>query len=90
MGEFAKSKINEIIAFHTQVENNGKTEELLSAYHDKKVQFWNTQKIIGEAYLQQIVKNHLIEIEKILLGKDQAKEEEIKRVERYIESLKND
>ena len=90
MGEFAKGKINEIIAFHTQVENDGKTEELLSAYHDKKVQFWNTQKIIGEAYLQQIVKNHLIEIEKILLGKDQAKEEEIKRVERYIESLKND
>jgi len=95
MGEFAKSRINEIIDFHKQVEDENKRENsnldsLKTEYGDKKKRFWDVQSIIGEEYLKQVIKNHLVEIEKILLGKDKAKEEEIKRVEKYLESLKND
>lgn len=89
MGEFAKSKINEIIDFHKKVEadNEIKKVELKVQYEEQKKAFWNIQSIIGEAYLKQVVKNHLIEIEKILLGKDEAKNAEIKRVEVYLASL---
>jgi hypothetical protein len=94
MGEFAKSKINEIISFHKEVtEENNKPDKNLAnlrqKYEVNKTKFWNTQKIIGDDYLKQVVKNHLVEIEKILLCKDEAKKEEIKRVEAYLESLKN-
>jgi len=90
MGEFAKSKINEIIEFHNIVSKGRHKECLKKIYEKRKMRFWQTQSIIGEEYLKQIIKNHLVEIEKILLGKDKAKEEEIKRVEKYLESLKND
>ena len=36
-----------------------------------------------------MIKNHLVEIEKIVLGNDEAKEEEIKRLEAQIEQLRN-
>jgi len=90
MGEFAKGKINEIIEFHNIVSEDRHKECLKKIYEKRKNRFWQTQSIIGEEYLKQIIKNHLVEIEKILLGKDKAKEEEIKRVEKYLESLKND
>jgi predicted ATP-binding protein involved in virulence len=89
MGEFAKSKINEIIEFHKIVEQKKHKECLKKIYKKRKDRFWNTQKIIGDDYLKQVIKNHLVEIEKILLGKDEAKAEEIKRTEAYLESLKN-
>jgi predicted ATP-binding protein involved in virulence len=89
MGEFAMSKINEIIDFHKIVEQKKHKECLKKIYEKRKAIFWNTQKIIGEDYLKQVVKNHLVEIEKILLGKDKAKEEEIKRTKAYLKSLKN-
>jgi energy-coupling factor transporter ATP-binding protein EcfA2 len=89
MGEFAKSKINEIIDFHKIVEQKKHKECLKKIYEKRKDRFWDTQKIIGEDYLKQVVKNHLVEIEKILLGKDKAKEEEIKRTKAYLKSLKN-
>ena len=90
-GEFAKSKINEIIDFHKKVKN-GENIKIYKYFYKKEYsnRFWQIQSIIGEDYLKQIVKNHLIEIEKILLGKDRAKEEEIKRTEEYLKSLKND
>jgi predicted ATP-binding protein involved in virulence len=52
MGEFAKSKINEIISFHKEVaEENSKPDKNLAnlrqKYEDNKTKFWNTQKIIG-------------------------------------------
>ncbi|KIM11965.1 MAG: hypothetical protein KU37_03725 [Sulfuricurvum sp. PC08-66] len=88
MGEFAKSKINEIIEFHTQVEKETKDfTDLLAQYENKKTQFLHIQSIIGEEYLKQVIKNHLVEIEKILLGKDEAKNAEIARVKAYLESL---
>ena len=90
MGEFAKGKINEIIEFHKETEKEGANiNALTSAYQSKKDKFWQTQSIVGDEYLKQVLKNHLIEIEKILLGKDKAKENEIKRTEAYLESLKN-
>lgn len=94
MGEFAKSKINAIIDFYNEVEkhtdNETKKVELKIQYEEKKEAFWNIQSIIGEAYLKQVVKNHLIEIEKILLGKDEAKNAEISRIKVYLKSLEND
>jgi len=91
---FAKSKINEIISFHKEVaEENHKQDENLTnlrqKYEDNKTKFWNTQKIIGDDYLKQVIKNHLVEIEKILLGKDEAKAEEIKRLREEVDRLEN-
>jgi len=90
MGEFAKGKINEIIEFHnrTKVENIDKNA-LISEYETQKIQFWYIQNIVGDDYLKQVIKNHLIEIEKILLGKDGAKSEEITRTKAYLKSLEN-
>jgi len=90
MGEFATSRINEIIEFHNIVSKGRHKEPLKKIYEKREMRFWQTQSVIGEEYLKQVIKNHLVEIEKILLGKDKAKEEEIKRVEKYLESLKND
>ncbi|WP_419675852.1 hypothetical protein ACN2CX_00545 [Aliarcobacter butzleri] len=45
------------------------------------------QSIIGDDYLKQVIKNHLVEIEKIVLGNDEAKKEEIKRLKAQIELL---
>jgi len=94
MGEFAKGKINEIIEFYKEVEVENKKEKsnfdaLITRYEKKRDEFYQTQSIIGEAYLKQIVDNHLLEIDKILLGKDRAKEELVKRKEQELERLKN-
>jgi len=90
MGEFAKGKINKIIEFHKETEKeDADIGALISEYQSKKEKFWQTQSIVGDEYLKQVLKNHLIEIEKLLLGKDKAKENEIKRTEAYLESLKN-
>jgi hypothetical protein len=81
MGEFAKSKINEIIEFHNRTKaDNMDKKALVSEYENQKIQFWHIQNIVGDDYLKQVIKNHLIEIEKILLGKDEAKQQEIMRL----------
>jgi predicted ATPase len=94
MGEFAKGKINEIIAFHKEAEENKKEKSncfsLRRRYLRLKTKFWQTQSIIGEDYLKQVIKNHLVEIEKILLGKDMAKKEEITRTKKYLKSLEDE
>jgi len=93
MGEFAKNKINEIIDFHKIVDKKKHLSCLKKIYiHSKKTHFWQIQKIIGEEYLKQVIKNHLIEIEKILY-KDMYLDNEIKRKEEeleYLKRLKND
>ena len=93
MGEYAKEKINEIIKFLETVEEekskiDGDFSDLKEEYETKKKEFWYIQSIIGEDYLKQVIKNHLVEIEKILLGKDEAKEEHIKRLQQEIDRLK--
>jgi len=89
MGEFAKRKIKEIINFHKIVEEENEKKKkkkeydltsLEIKYKENKTRFWQTQSIIGEEYLKQVVKNHLRDIENILLGHNQAKKEEIKRL----------
>ena len=92
MGEFAKSKINEIINFHKEVEeeNNKKISNftlLKAKYEIDKTKFWQIQSIIGEEYLKQVVKNHLRDIERILLGHDEAKKEEILRLRKEADRL---
>ena len=48
--------------------------------------FWKVQKLIGEEYLAQIIKNHLEELDLILLGKKQAEEKAKKQeLERILE-----
>ena len=97
MGEFAKEKIQSIIKYHeellkkelTKEENKNQRDEEKEIYDkEHKSQFWQIQSIIGDDYLKQVIKNHLIEIEKIVLGNDEAKEEEIKRLEAQIEKLR--
>ena len=84
MGEFAKGKINEIIEFHKEVEEENKKaksnfDRLKAEYEKVKIKFWDIQSIIGEEYLKQVIKNHLRDIES-LLGYKKAREEEIKRL----------
>ena len=94
MGEFAKSKINEIIDFHKEVEKENKKEQsnftsLKIRYEEYKIKFWQVQSIIGEEYLKQVIKNHLRDIENILLGHNQAKKEEINRLREEADRLEN-
>ena len=88
MGEFAKDKIQSIIKYHEDIEKKGISDADKVEYKTKKQkEFWQIQSIIGDDYLKQVIKNHLIEIEKIVLGNDEAKEEEIKRLKAQIELL---
>ena len=94
MGEFAKSKINEIIDFHKEIEKENKKEQsnftsLKIRYEEYKIKFWQVQSIIGEEYLKQVIKNHLRDIENILLGHNQAKKEEINRLREEADRLEN-
>ena len=95
MGEFAKDKIKSIINYHEEIkeltkeENKSQRDEEKEKYENEhKNKFWQIQSIIGDDYLKQVIKNHLIEIEKIVLGNDEAKDEEIKRLEAQIEQLR--
>ena len=91
MGEFAKSKINKIIDFHKEVEEKTiDNEALKTTYLENQKKFWQTQSIVGEAYLKQVLENHLIEIEKILLGKDGAKVSKKERLLAQLKELDND
>jgi ABC-type multidrug transport system ATPase subunit len=88
MGEFAKDKIQSIIKYHEDIEKKEIIEADKMEYKTKKQkEFWQIQSIIGDDYLKQVIKNHLIEIEKIVLGNDEAKQEEIKRLKTQIELL---
>jgi len=92
MGEFAKGKINEIIEFHKEVEENKKDKTKLAIlktkYEDVKSKFWDIQSIIGEDYLQQVIKNHLRDTE-FLLGYKEARVEEIKRLRAEADRLES-
>jgi predicted ATP-binding protein involved in virulence len=89
MGEFAKNKINEIINFHKEVEKEGETSVLITEYKEKRIRFWDIKQVVGDGYLQQVLENHLIEIDKKLLGIDRAKELKIERVEEELKRLKD-
>ncbi len=91
MGEFAKSKINEIKSFYEKiVKENQKKESDFSLlkieYEENKTKFEQIQSIIGEPFLKTIVKNQLEEIESILFG---SKAKKI-AIERFIKEFGED
>ena len=97
MGEFAKEKIQSIINYHEELlkkelikeENKNQREKEKGIYEkEHKIKFWQIQSIIGDDYLKQVIKNYLVEIEKIVLENGEAKQEEIKRLEAQIEQLR--
>jgi predicted ATP-binding protein involved in virulence len=102
MGEFAKNKINEIKEFYDANKNLKKDDSNFESKKDEferdKEYFKNIQKIIGEPFLQTIIKNYLEELEQIFDTKSYKsnKKQELlkqfseKELEEYLESLKND
>jgi len=62
---------------------------LKTKYESHKKRFWQIQSIIGEDYLKQVIKNHLRDIENILLGHDEAKQEEIMRLRAEADRLES-
>ena len=78
MGEFAKNKIEEIKKFYEliqKLQNKGKIKKELwkKSYEKRKTRFGNIQKIIGEPFLQTIIKNYLDELEQIFDNKSYKK-----------------
>ncbi|BAK73840.1 AAA family ATPase [Arcobacter sp. L] len=93
MGEFAKSKINEIKKFYEliqKLQNKGKIKKELwkKSYEKRKTRFGNIQKIIGEPFLQTIIKNYLDELEILFNGKKEFLDKEIKRLEELRNELR--
>ena len=94
MGQFAKNKIDEIKKFYelvkkcekiiTKSENVKNT--IKNIYQGYEPNFRNIQNIIGEKFLQTIIKNYLDELEILFNGKNQFLDNEIKR----LQSLKDD
>ena len=88
MGEFAKDKIQNVINYHNDIKEKKITETIKQEYKEiLQKQYWQIQSIIGDDYLKQVIKNHLIEIEKIVLGNDEANKEEVIRLKAQIELL---
>ncbi|QKF66730.1 ATP-binding protein (AAA domain) [Arcobacter venerupis] len=106
MGEFAKNKINEIKKFYdfiqkfkSRINSKEKTIERVANYYLKRRnKFEHIQSIIGEPFLQTIIKNYLDELKEIFdkeSYKSNKKQELLKQfsekeLEEYLESLKND
>ena len=90
MGEFAKSKIEEIKKFYELVKKSenviNKSENIKNTikniYQGYESNFRNIQNLIGEPFLQTIIKNYLDELEIIFNGKNQFLDNEIKRLQR--------
>jgi predicted ATP-binding protein involved in virulence len=93
MGEFAKNKINEIKKFYEIVKflepkNKKYTRILKTLYLFKIKKFNHIQSIIGEPFLQTIIKNYLNELEILFNGKKEFLDKEIKRLEKLRNELK--
>ncbi len=95
MGEFAKGKIQSIIKYHQKIidmklekdGNKNQKEDEKKDYESKyKKKFKQIQSIIGDDYLKQVVKNHLVEIEKILYD-DFLIDNEITSLQKQIDNL---
>ena len=66
MGEFAKGKINDIKVFYEKVnKSSNQIVDFQKEYNSNIKNFKHIQKIIGEAFLQTIIKNYLDELEQI-------------------------
>jgi predicted ATP-binding protein involved in virulence len=113
MGEFAKRKIKQITDFYKEVKiieetlnkervlDKSKDDRFIGKekeYKTKKDNFWNIQKIIGEEYLAQIIKNHLEDLDLFLLNQLSSNEDRIEQflkqhdissVEKVLNKFKN-
>jgi predicted ATP-binding protein involved in virulence len=93
MGEFAKSKINEIKKFYEIVKflepKNKKYKRILKILYLFKIkEFKHIQSIIGEPFLQTIIKNYLDELEILFNGKKEFLDKEILRLQELRKDLK--
>jgi predicted ATP-binding protein involved in virulence len=95
MGEFAKSKIEEIKKFYelvqkmqTRMEKIPKTKELIKkSFERRKTRFHNIQKIIGEPFLKTVMKNYLDELEILFYEKKEFLDKEILRLQKLREQI---
>ncbi len=91
MGEFAKSKITEIKDFYNENKDLKKEDSNFKSKRDEfkknKKYFENIQKIIGEPFLQTIIKNYIDELEILFNGKKEFLNKEIERLESLKKSL---
>ncbi len=94
LAEIAKSKIKEIKKFYEKVgKSENPKEEHKKEFEDNIKSFIHIQNIIGEPFLQTIIKNYLDDLyltfsdDKTLIDKELAELEERKK---YLESLKDD
>lgn len=89
MGEFAKGKIEEIKNFYKLIEKlkdriqkNKRSKRIAKiSFEKRKERFENIQSIIGEPFLQIVVKNYLDELEILFNGKNKFLDKEIERLE---------
>jgi ABC-type multidrug transport system ATPase subunit len=92
MGEFAKSKITEIKDFYNENKNlkneDSNFESKKNEFKKNKKYFEIIQKIIGEPFLQTIIKNYLDELEILFNGKKEFLDKEIKRLEELRNEIK--
>ncbi|MFX4230841.1 AAA family ATPase [Aliarcobacter butzleri] len=96
MGEFAKNKIEEIKKFYdfiqkfkSKINAKEKIKKRVKKYYlNKKERFNHIQSIIGEPFLQTIMKNYLDELEILFNGKKEFLDKEIKRLEELRKELK--
>jgi len=87
IGEFAKSKIEEIKSFYDEVKkSNDKTLKKVE-YESKKDRFRKIQQIIGEKFLKVVVKNYLDELDITFYGKDGFIDKEIEKLQKLKKSL---
>ena len=92
MGEFAKSKIEDIKKFYEEVQKSKTPKEKFSAQYNEKIKdFRHIQSIIGEPFLKTIVKNYLDELELIFSDNDLIDKEleALEKRKQHLEKLKN-
>ena len=89
MGEFAKGKINEIMEFHNITKKKRHKKCLQKIYENREKGFRQTQSIVGDPYLKQVLENHLLEIDKFF-DKKVAKEKLKARLQKQLAELDDD
>lgn len=95
MGEFAKSKIEEIRKFYelvqklkSRIDSKPRIKNLIkNSFERKKNRFRNIQSIIGEPFLKTIIGNYLDELEILFYGKKEFLKKEIERLQELEKSL---
>jgi len=96
MGEFAKNKIMQIKKFHQKVlehKNHKKFKHYKYYYKTIQEEFEQIHSIIGEPFLQKIIKNYLDDLEILFSDDNTLIEKELEEIENrrvYLEGLKND